>query len=144
MGCLHGKVIDVQKYVVCKLCFQFTTRPSIGWISGFAPLSGVILSVILLSIVICSMQWIRRGGHFQVSARILSAIASPVFIFLDFLLDTLALCPVLCRSHYSCTQLLGLSRLSPSLQHSEPDYARFRNGLSVRYRSYCWKRRIHC
>jgi hypothetical protein len=35
-------------------------------VGGFAPLSGVILFIILAIIVICSMQWIRRGGHFQV------------------------------------------------------------------------------
>ena len=144
LGCLHGELIYDDERLCRDDCFQFTVEPDIGWIDGSAPLSGIILCIILLIIVICSMQWIRRSGHFQVSARNLSAIAFPLFIFLDFLLDTLALCPILCRSYYSCTQLLGLSRLSPSLQHSEPDHAPFRNGLSVRYRSYCWKRRTHC
>lgn len=46
--------------------FQFTTGPNIGWVGGFAPLSGVILTIILSIMVICSMEWIRRGGHFQV------------------------------------------------------------------------------
>ena len=46
--------------------FMFTTKPDVGWVGGFAPLSGVILCIILAIIVICSMQWIRRGGHFQV------------------------------------------------------------------------------
>ncbi|CAF3083659.1 unnamed protein product [Rotaria socialis] len=46
--------------------FMFTTRPNVGWIGGFAPLSGVILCIILLVMIICSMHWIRRGGHFQV------------------------------------------------------------------------------
>ncbi|CAF1075995.1 unnamed protein product [Rotaria sordida] len=46
--------------------YMFTTKPDIGWIGGFAPLSGVILCVILIVIIICSMQWIRRGGYFQI------------------------------------------------------------------------------
>ncbi|CAF4024249.1 unnamed protein product [Rotaria magnacalcarata] len=46
--------------------YMFTTRPRIGWIGGFAPLSGIFLCIILLVMTICSMHWIRRGGHFQV------------------------------------------------------------------------------
>ncbi|UJR36832.1 hypothetical protein I4U23_029545 [Adineta vaga] len=46
--------------------YMFTTTPDIGWVGGFAPLSGVILCILLAIIVICSMQWIRRGGHFQI------------------------------------------------------------------------------
>ncbi|UJR09322.1 hypothetical protein I4U23_013565 [Adineta vaga] len=46
--------------------FMFTTKPNVGWVGGFAPLSGVILCIILAVIIICSMQWIRRGGHFQI------------------------------------------------------------------------------
>ncbi|CAF1400176.1 unnamed protein product [Adineta steineri] len=45
--------------------FMFTTKPDVGWVGGFAPISGIILCIILATIVICSMQWIRRGGHFQ-------------------------------------------------------------------------------
>ncbi|CAF3973602.1 unnamed protein product [Rotaria sp. Silwood2] len=45
--------------------YMFTTIPNIGWFSGFAPLSGVILCVILAIIVFCSMEWIRRSGHFE-------------------------------------------------------------------------------
>ncbi|CAF4424295.1 unnamed protein product, partial [Rotaria magnacalcarata] len=46
--------------------YMFTTRPDVGWVGGFASLSGIILCIILAAIVICSMQWIRRGGHFEV------------------------------------------------------------------------------
>ncbi|CAF3931944.1 unnamed protein product [Adineta steineri] len=46
--------------------FMFTTYPDIGWIGGFTPLSGIILCIILAIIIICSMKWIRHGGHFQV------------------------------------------------------------------------------
>ncbi|CAF1133458.1 unnamed protein product [Adineta steineri] len=46
--------------------YMFTTKHGIGWIGDFAPLSGIILCIILIIIVICSMQWIRRGGHFQI------------------------------------------------------------------------------
>ncbi len=57
---------------------QFTTKPDVGWVGGFAPLSGVILFIILAIIVICSMQWIRRGGHFQV-------IRFGLFVFYQFI-----------------------------------------------------------
>ncbi|CAF1196565.1 unnamed protein product [Adineta ricciae] len=46
--------------------YMFATRPNLGWVGGLAPLTGVILCIILAVIVICSMQWIRRGGHFQI------------------------------------------------------------------------------
>ncbi|CAF4042661.1 unnamed protein product [Adineta steineri] len=45
--------------------FMFTTYPDIGWVGGFTPLSGIILCIILAIIIICSMKWIRHGGHFQ-------------------------------------------------------------------------------
>ncbi|CAF1090636.1 unnamed protein product [Rotaria sp. Silwood1] len=41
-------------------------RPGIGWVGYFASLSGVILCAILAVMIIGSMQWIRRGGHFQI------------------------------------------------------------------------------
>ncbi|CAF4486135.1 unnamed protein product [Rotaria socialis] len=44
----------------------FTTTTNSGWIGGFAPLSGVVLLLILLAMVICSLKWIRSSGHFQI------------------------------------------------------------------------------
>ncbi|CAF1211376.1 unnamed protein product [Adineta ricciae] len=61
--------------------YMFTTTPDIGWIGGFAPLSGVILWVILAIIVVFSMQWIRRGGHFQLFYWT-HLLYLPFFIFL--------------------------------------------------------------
>jgi hypothetical protein len=49
---------------------QFTTIPGIGWVGGFAPLSGVILCVVVVTMVICSMEWIRQKGYFQVMRNI--------------------------------------------------------------------------
>ena len=46
--------------------YLFTTRPNIGLLWGFAPLSGVILDVILVIMVVLSMNFVRRGGYFQV------------------------------------------------------------------------------
>ncbi|CAF0824051.1 unnamed protein product, partial [Didymodactylos carnosus] len=46
--------------------YIFTLAAKSGWVHGFAPLSGVLLCVILAVIVICSMSYVRRGGHFQV------------------------------------------------------------------------------
>ena len=52
----------------------FTTRCGIGWIPGFgfAYLSGVLLWVPLLVIVVFSLPWVRRGGHFHVSPHVTS------------------------------------------------------------------------
>ncbi|UJR12461.1 hypothetical protein I4U23_016637 [Adineta vaga] len=46
--------------------FMFSTYPDIGWVGGFTPLSGVLLCIILLVMVVCSMNWVRHRGHFQV------------------------------------------------------------------------------
>ncbi|CAM4795418.1 unnamed protein product [Rotaria magnacalcarata] len=46
--------------------YIFTTKANSGWIGGFAPLSGVILLLILLAMVICSLKWVRSSGHFQI------------------------------------------------------------------------------
>ncbi|KAK7481433.1 hypothetical protein BaRGS_00027284, partial [Batillaria attramentaria] len=43
----------------------FTLKTGIGWIHGFAPLSGVILDVILAVMFICSMDFVRRSGFFE-------------------------------------------------------------------------------
>ncbi|XP_070178601.1 NADPH oxidase 5-like isoform X2 [Littorina saxatilis] len=44
----------------------FTLKADVGWVFGFAPLSGVILDVILAVMVICSMDFVRRSGFFEV------------------------------------------------------------------------------
>ncbi|PVD36334.1 hypothetical protein C0Q70_03313 [Pomacea canaliculata] len=44
----------------------FTLKAKVGWFYGFAPLSGVILDVILLIMFICSMEFVRRSGCFEV------------------------------------------------------------------------------
>lgn len=44
----------------------FTTKVRLGLVPGAASITGIILCVILLTMVVCSMQWIRRGGHFQI------------------------------------------------------------------------------
>ncbi|CAF4235310.1 unnamed protein product [Rotaria sp. Silwood2] len=46
--------------------YMFTTHPKIGWIHGSASITGIILCVILGTMVVCSMRWVRRAGHFQV------------------------------------------------------------------------------
>ncbi|KAL8595540.1 hypothetical protein ACOMHN_000748 [Nucella lapillus] len=44
----------------------FTLDARVGWITGFAPLSGVILDLILLVMFICSLDFVRRSGNFEV------------------------------------------------------------------------------
>ncbi|XP_046576417.1 NADPH oxidase 5-like [Haliotis rubra] len=46
--------------------FIFTTEANIGWVAGFAPLSGVLLVVVFVVMFICSMPFVRRSGYFQV------------------------------------------------------------------------------
>ncbi|XP_041355501.1 NADPH oxidase 5-like [Gigantopelta aegis] len=48
------------------LQFVFTTKANIGWISGSAPLTGIILMVILVVMCVFSMPFVRRSGHFQI------------------------------------------------------------------------------
>ncbi|CAF3983059.1 unnamed protein product, partial [Rotaria sordida] len=43
----------------------FTTYPNIGWVHGSASLTGIILCAILGAMIVCSMGWVRRTGHFQ-------------------------------------------------------------------------------
>ena len=50
--------------------YLFTNRPGIGWLWGLAPLSGIVLDVVLAIMFVCSMNFVRRGGHFQVSINL--------------------------------------------------------------------------
>ncbi|GFN95781.1 NADPH oxidase 5 [Plakobranchus ocellatus] len=43
----------------------FTTDAKIGWVAHLAPLTGVILDVILLIMFVASMPFVRRSGYFQ-------------------------------------------------------------------------------
>lgn len=55
----------------------FTLKAKVGWFYGFAPLSGVILDVILLIMFICSMEFVRRSGCFEVSNLDLLTLYQP-------------------------------------------------------------------
>ncbi|XP_067653613.1 NADPH oxidase 5-like isoform X1 [Haliotis asinina] len=46
--------------------FIFTTQANIGWVAGFAPLSGVLLVIVFVVMFICSMPFVRRSGCFEV------------------------------------------------------------------------------
>ncbi|KAK7891768.1 hypothetical protein WMY93_023731 [Mugilogobius chulae] len=46
--------------------YVFTTRPGIGWVKGTASVTGVVLQVLIFLMVICSMTFVRRSGHFEV------------------------------------------------------------------------------
>ncbi|ESO98417.1 hypothetical protein LOTGIDRAFT_159226 [Lottia gigantea] len=63
---IGNAVVVAEDFGVTVWEFIFTTKANIGWVLGFAPLSGVILDVILIVMIICSMPFIRRSGHFQV------------------------------------------------------------------------------
>ncbi|XP_021366755.1 NADPH oxidase 5-like isoform X2 [Mizuhopecten yessoensis] len=44
----------------------FTTRAGFGWVYGTAILTGWALDLTLIIMIICSLEFVRRGGHFQV------------------------------------------------------------------------------
>lgn len=99
--------VDCFVFEKISFVFQFTTKPNIGWVGGFAPLSGVLLCVILAVMVICSMQWIRRGGYFQVKhPNTLNRLIS--ILILDFLLDSSSVLRVFHFVDSSRSELLGL------------------------------------
>ncbi|CAF5170933.1 unnamed protein product, partial [Rotaria magnacalcarata] len=70
------------------VAYLFTTEPNIGWVGGFASLSGLLLCIILSVIVVCSMRWIRRGFILGILL-----VAFIVFAFLYI-------------AYYSCYELL--------------------------------------
>ncbi|XP_032804703.1 NADPH oxidase 5 isoform X3 [Petromyzon marinus] len=46
--------------------FLLTTRPGIGWVSGSASVTGVLLQILVGLMLVCSSPCVRRGGHFEV------------------------------------------------------------------------------
>ncbi|KAM6937388.1 NADPH oxidase 5 [Xenentodon cancila] len=46
--------------------YLLTTRPRIGWVSGTASLTGVVLQLFICLMVLCSCTFVRRSGHFEV------------------------------------------------------------------------------
>ena len=47
----------------------FTTKAGVGWVEHSAYITGWPILLILIIIVICSLPFVRRGGHFQVSVH---------------------------------------------------------------------------
>uniref|UniRef100_A0A8C4TP25 NADPH oxidase 5 n=1 Tax=Erpetoichthys calabaricus TaxID=27687 RepID=A0A8C4TP25_ERPCA len=63
--------ILVMAYCCTSFIFQFweyllTTRPGIGWISGTASITGVILQLLIILMLVCSSTFVRRSGHFEI------------------------------------------------------------------------------
>ncbi|XP_030046330.1 NADPH oxidase 5 [Microcaecilia unicolor] len=46
--------------------YLFTTRPGIGWISGTASLTGIVLQLLICLTTLCSSPFVRKSGHFEV------------------------------------------------------------------------------
>ncbi|XP_056003307.1 NADPH oxidase 5-like isoform X3 [Ostrea edulis] len=44
----------------------FTTKAGVGWVAASAYITGWPIFIILITIVICSLPFVRRSGHFQV------------------------------------------------------------------------------
>lgn len=55
--------------------FLFTLKSKIGFVGpGFAYLSGIVLIIVLTVMFICSMPFVRRKGHFQVSVTMVAHV----------------------------------------------------------------------
>ncbi|XP_048251235.1 NADPH oxidase 5-like isoform X1 [Haliotis rufescens] len=59
-------MVAESQYNLTVPAFIFTTQADIGWVAGFAPLSGVLLVVVFVIMFICSMPFVRRSGCFEV------------------------------------------------------------------------------
>ncbi|XP_060064891.1 NADPH oxidase 5-like [Ylistrum balloti] len=59
-------LLDISKPDLALWEIFFTTRAGYGWVYGTAILSGWALDIILVVMIICSLEFVRRGGHFQV------------------------------------------------------------------------------
>ncbi|XP_029430304.1 NADPH oxidase 5 [Rhinatrema bivittatum] len=46
--------------------YLFTMRPGIGWISGTASLTGIVLQFLICLTTLCSSPFVRKSGHFEV------------------------------------------------------------------------------
>ncbi|KAL8569872.1 hypothetical protein ACOMHN_038565 [Nucella lapillus] len=44
----------------------FTLRAEVGWVAGFAPLSGVVLFLLILLLFLSSMEYVRKWSCFEV------------------------------------------------------------------------------
>ena len=56
----NGTYVEVWEYL-------FTTKGGQGWFYGTAGITGVILSIILVIMIICSQPFVRKKGHFEVN-----------------------------------------------------------------------------
>lgn len=45
----------------------FTTKAGIGWVGASAYITGWPILLILITMFICSLPFVRRGGYFEVS-----------------------------------------------------------------------------
>ena len=50
----------------------FTTKADMGWVGPTAYITGWPLLGLLIIITVCSLPFVRRGGHFEVSAILLN------------------------------------------------------------------------
>ncbi|ESO81905.1 hypothetical protein LOTGIDRAFT_207486 [Lottia gigantea] len=66
MGHIGNAVIVSETNNITAVEVIFTTKANLGWLLGSAPITGVLLCPILIVMVICSMSFVRRSGHFEI------------------------------------------------------------------------------
>ncbi|CAH1788924.1 unnamed protein product, partial [Owenia fusiformis] len=144
LGNLALVVANVNSFTYME--YLFTTKPAIGWIAGLAPLSGVALDLVLIIMLICSMPFVRRGGHFQVFYWThllyvifwaLLVIHGPIFCYwfalpgVIFIIEKISSSKFVKLAHYGETYIKEVNLLPSKVTHliiSRPDNFRFKAG----------------
>ena len=84
------------------------------------------------------MQWIRRGGHFQVIYLLLPSHLT--VLYTDFLLDTFTVLSIFHSSYSARRKLLGM--FNAGSMHGTLQLTFFRNGSWAHYPFSYWKKPI--
>ncbi|XP_078330195.1 NADPH oxidase 5-like isoform X3 [Crassostrea virginica] len=124
----------------------FTTKAGVGWVEHSAYITGWPILLILIIIVICSLPFVRRGGHFQVfywthmlyiPFWILLILHGPIFWMffvapgLLFILEKISRSKIIKRARYGNTHITEVHLLPSGVCHltiSRPDNFKYQPG----------------
>lgn len=124
----------------------FTTKAGVGWVGHSAYITGWPILVILIVIVICSLPFVRRGGHFQVfywthmlyiPFWILLILHGPIFWMffivpgVIFILEKISRSKIIKRARFGNTHITEVHLLPSGVCHltiSRPDNFKYQPG----------------
>ncbi|XP_052694613.1 NADPH oxidase 5-like isoform X2 [Crassostrea angulata] len=124
----------------------FTTKAEVGWVGHSAYITGWPILVILIIIVICSLPFVRRGGHFQVfywthmlyiPFWILLILHGPIFWMffilpgVIFILEKISRSKIIKRARFGNTHITEVHLLPSRVCHltiSRPDNFKYQPG----------------